>query len=296
VIVIDRISKSFGARRALDGVSFEVRRGEILALLGHNGAGKSTLFAVMLGLLHPTGGDIVIDGASVRRDARRARRRVGSVLAPAFYDYLTGAENLRLLASYSGERVRADEVAAAARFVGLADRIRDRVRVYSHGMRRRLALAQALLPRPDVLLIDEWEAGLDPEGVRGMRDLIVRLNREHGLTIALSSHRPNGVEHMSERVVILRQGKVVFGGRWHDLGDGGSVVRLGVDDWARAVPVVRALGGTSLADGTVALPAPHAVPDLVAALVAAGLRVHAVEPLHASAEERYLRAVGEPPA
>jgi ABC-2 type transport system ATP-binding protein len=174
--------------------------------------------------------------------------------------------------------------------------MQDRVRVYSHGMRRRLALAQAILPRPDVLLIDEWEAGLDPEGARGMRDLILRLNREHGLTIALSSHRPNGVETMGERVVILRQGRVVFGGRWHELDDGGAVVRLAVDEWARALPIVRALGGTSVAEGTVALPSLHAVPDLVAALVAAGVRVHAVEPIHASAEERYLRVVGAPPA
>src|SRR5688572_7170787 len=164
MIAFDDVAKTFGERRALDGVSFEVRRGEVLGLLGHNGAGKSTLFGLTLGLLRFTRGDICVDGVSVRQHARRARRNVGSVLAPAFYDYLSGRDNLRILASYSGGVVPA-ELAAVVRLVGLEERIDDPVRQYSHGMRRRLALAQALLPRPALLLLDEWEAGLDPEGV-----------------------------------------------------------------------------------------------------------------------------------
>lgn len=290
MIEFDRASKAFGDRLALDAVSFDVRRGEVVALLGHNGAGKSTLFALALGLRRLTAGDVRIGGVSVRRHARRARRAVGSVLAPAFYEYLSGWDNLRLLASYSGAQ-RAIDLESAVRFVELEDRIHDRVAVYSHGMRRRLALAQALLPRPDVLLLDEWEAGLDPEGVAAMRALILRLNREHSMTILLSSHQPGGVDAMCDRVVILRHGRVVFAGRWDELDDGAPAVRLTVDDWPRVLPIVRGLGGEVYADRVVVPPAGGDVADLVAALVRAGVRVRAVEPVRRSAEDRYLLAL-----
>lgn len=288
MIEIDGVSKAFGGRLALDAVSLDVRRGEILALLGHNGAGKSTLFALMLGLRHATAGDIRIDGVSVRRRPRDARRRVGSMLAPSFYEYLSGWDNLRLLASYSAA-VSANELAATVRFVGLGDRIHDRVRVYSHGMRRRLALAQALVPRPDVLLLDEWEEGLDPEGRRDMRGLIERLHRDTGMTIVLSSHHPDDLVGLAERVAVLRHGRLVFVGAWRELEDGSSAVRLRVDDWRRAQSVLRGLGADIRSDGSVVPPVGCQVADLVAALVRADVRVHAVEPLHPSADALRLR-------
>ncbi|HEY2387760.1 MAG TPA: ABC transporter ATP-binding protein [Candidatus Binatia bacterium] len=290
MLQLDRVSKAFGARLALDAVSFGVRRGEILALLGHNGAGKSTLFASILGLVRLSGGDVLVDGVSVRRAGRRARSRVGSVLAPAFYEYLSGWDNLRILTSYSAPVTEA-EMGATVRFVGLAERIDDRVRVYSHGMRRRLALAQALLPRPGLLLVDEWEAGLDPEGVHEMRELILRLNREHGTTVVVSSHSPAGVERMCDRLAILREGRLVFHGGWSDLDGRRAGVRLDLDDWARARPALEAAGAEVGSDGVV-MPGPAGdVADLVAALVRAGVRVRAVEPVRGTPDERYLHAL-----
>jgi ABC-2 type transport system ATP-binding protein len=291
MIALESVSKAFGARRALDAVSFVIPRGEIVAILGHNGAGKTTLFALTLGLVRLDGGDIVVDGVSVRAHPRAARRRIGSVVAPAFYEYLSGWDNLRILASYSGPVVAA-EVAAAARFVGLTDRIHDRVRTYSHGMRRRLALAQALVPRPDVLLLDEWETGLDPEGIRDMRALIVRVNREHGTTIALTSHHPSGLDAMCERIAILRDGRLVFAGRWRGLDTGTPSVRLDVDDWPRAHAALRTFGATVTADRLATLPPGRTIADLVAALVAAGVGVDAVEPVRPTIEDLYFRAVG----
>jgi len=293
MIAIDGFSKTFGDRRALDAISFEVARGEILAILGHNGAGKTTLFALMLGLLRLSAGDILVDGVSVRAQPREARRRIGSVVAPAFYEYLTGWDNLRILASYSARVVPAD-LAAAARFVGLTDRLHDRVRVYSHGMRRRLALAQALVPRPDVLLLDEWETGLDPEGLRDMRALILRLNHEHGITIVLTSHQPAGLDGLCERIAIMRDGRLLFVGPWRDLDTGTPTVRLAVDDWTRARAEVHALGASVGADGVVILPAGAAIADLVAALVACGVRVEAVEPVRANVQDLYFRALQTP--
>jgi len=289
MIEIDRVSKAFGDRLALDAVSLDVRRGEILALLGHNGAGKTTLFAMLLGLRRFSAGDIRIGGVSVRRRHHAARRRVGSMLAPSFYEYLSGWDNLRLLASYS-EPVPPSELAATVRFVCLADRIHDRVRVYSHGMRRRLALAQALVPRPDVLLLDEWEEGLDPEGRRDMRELIERLHRDTGMTIVMSSHHPDDLAGLAERVAILRHGRLVFIGPWRDLDDGPPAVRLDVDDWPRALSVLGSLRADVRPDGSVVPPVGCEVADLVEALVRAGVRVQAVEPIRAAMEAFYLRA------
>jgi ABC-2 type transport system ATP-binding protein len=294
MIEIDRVSKAFGDRLALDTVSLDIRRGEILALLGHNGAGKSTLFAMLLGLLRLSAGDIRIGGVSVRHRPCEARRRVGSVLAPSFYEYLSGWDNLRLLASYS-EPVSPSELTATVRFVGLAERIHDRVRVYSHGMRRRLALAQALVPRPDVLLLDEWEEGLDPEGRRDMRELIEGLHRDTGMTIMMSSHHPDDLAGLAERVAVLRHGRLVFVGSWHDLDDGPSAVRLDVDDWQRAQSVLGGLHADIRPDGSVVPPVGLEVADLVAALVRADVRVHAVEPIRASTDALYLRALHKSP-
>lgn len=292
MITFDGVTKAFGKRLALDDVSFTVRRGEVVALLGHNGAGKSTLFALMLGLLRLTRGDIAIDGVSVRHQPRQARRRVGSVLAPAFYEYLSGWDNLRLLASYSGT-VSPTEVAETARFVGLAERIHDRVRQYSHGMRRRLALAQALLPRPELLLLDEWESGLDPEGRHEMRDLIVRLNRDHGVTVVLSSHHPSGLHGMCDRLAVLCQGRIVFVGTWTDLRDETPVVMLDLDDWERARPVLEALGASRSAGDRVVLAPGSDVADVVAALVRAEVRVRGVRVADAGSEALYLRALAQ---
>lgn len=291
MIAFDGVVKTFGERRALDGVSFEVRRGEILGLLGHNGAGKSTLFGVTLGLLHLSGGDILVDGVSVRRDARRARANVGSVLAPAFYEYLSGRDNLRLLASYSERRVAAAEIDAVVALVGLGERIDERVRRYSHGMRRRLALAQALLPRPELLLLDEWEAGLDPEGVIEMRELVVRLNREHGMTVVMSSHQPAAMHGMGERLAILREGRLVFLGAWTELEDGAPTFVLEVDDWLRAGTVLDALGARRGAGDHVTMAPGSDVADMVAALVRTGVRVRGVRSASSSADALVARVL-----
>jgi ABC-2 type transport system ATP-binding protein len=293
MITLERVSKAFGDRLALDAVSLEVPRGGRLALLGHNGAGKSTLFALILGLRRLTDGDIRVDGVSVRARPRAARRGIGSVLAPAFYEYLSGWDNLRILTSYSGGVPRPD-MERVVGLVGLGDRIHDRVRTYSHGMRRRLALAQALLPRPTVLLLDEWEAGLDPHGMRDLRDLLLGLNRQHGMTVVVSSHQPSGLDGFADRVAILRAGRLAFAGPWRDLDAGSPLVRLVLDDWERATPVLRRLGAERRSAGSVALAAGAAVADLVAALVGAGVRVTAVEPIERSAEEIYRDALAEP--
>ena len=291
---LDRLSKSFGGRPALESLTLDVAPGEVFGLLGHNGAGKSTTFGLILGQLRPTAGEAFVRGVSVQSRREAALQRVGAIFeAPAFYDYLSGWRNLNILTALSG-RVERREMQETVRFVGLEKRIHDPVRTYSHGMRQRLALAQALLPWPELVLLDEPSEGLDPEGIHELRELILRINRERGLTVVLSSHLLAEVEQTCGRVAILNRGRLVFQGHWRELASDAQRYRLDVDDPAKLTAAVGATDGGALLepDGrTVALAPGRDVADLVAALVGSGARVRAVEPLRQNLEEVYLRAV-----
>ena len=212
MIRLERLSKTFGGRPALHELTLEIPKGQIFGLLGHNGAGKSTTFGMILGQVHPTGGVAYIRDVSVQRHRLRALQGVGAIFeTPAFYDYLSGWTNLRIFTAYT-RKLPERELMETVRFVGLAERIHDPVRVYSHGMRQRLALAQALLPRPELVLLDEPAEGLDPEGIHEMRHLILKLNREHGMTVLLSSHLLAEVEQVCDRIAVLNKGRMIFEG------------------------------------------------------------------------------------
>jgi ABC-2 type transport system ATP-binding protein len=291
IIRLDRVSRTFRGRTAVDAVSLTVHRGEILALLGPNGAGKSTTLALVLGLLRPTSGEVRIRGVPLGRDRAEARRGIGAVLeTPAFHEYLTGWENLCLLASYSSEPEPA-EILDTVRFVGLEDRIHDRVRGYSHGMRQRLALAQALVPAPDVVLLDEPAEGLDPVAIAAMHRLIRDLNREREVTVVIASHLLTELEEICDRVAVLDRGRLVFEGRWDDAGAEPRRVRLRTDDWERAVPALRCAGAIAAGEGVVELPSGVATADVVAALVREGLRIDAVEPIARTLADVYREAI-----
>lgn len=289
MIRIENLHKTFRGRTALDGVSFEVQRGEIFGLLGHNGAGKSTTFGILLGQVYPNAGEAFIDGVSVQHDRAKALAKVGAIFeTPGFFDYMSGWSNLEILASYSGHVPRA-ELEEAVRIVGLTKRIHDPVKVYSHGMRQRLALAQALVPMPQAILLDEPTEGLDPEGIHEMRELIQQLNRDRGLTVLLSSHLLAEVQQLCDRVAILNQGKLVFTGRWTELAGEGQRFRLEVDDWSK----VEALSLREVAPHTIELAAGEDIGNVVRQLVSAGATVRAVEPLKPTLESLYLDLVAK---
>lgn len=212
LVRLEGVSMAFRGRMALDDVSFAVRRGEVLALLGPNGAGKSTVFGLILGHLRPSRGAVTIRGMSVVGDRRRALRGVGAVLErPAFHEHLSGWDNLALLVSYAAEPHPA-ALHDAVHFVALDDRIHDAVHTYSHGMRQRLALAQALVPSPDLVLLDEPADGLDVEGIDAVHALIQRLRTERNVTVVIASHLLAELEAVCDRVAILDRGRLVFDG------------------------------------------------------------------------------------
>ena len=292
MIRLEHLSKTFKKRVALEDLSLEIRPGEIFGLLGHNGAGKSTTLGMILGQIYPTSGEAFIRGVSVQQNRQKALDKVGAIFEePAFHDYLSGWDNLRILTSYSA-RLPDEELREAVRFTGLEKRIHDPVWVYSHGMRQRLALAQALLPRPDLILLDEPAEGLDPEGIYEMRKLIVRLNREQGMTVVLSSHLLAEVEQLCDRVAILNQGRLIFEGRWNELtADPSPAHRLEVDDWKKAAVILKKLRVSRPTSDTISLAPRGDMADVVSALVKGGVRIRAIEPLRRNLEDIYLKAI-----
>ncbi len=234
MIQLRGVSKQFGARWAVRDLDLSVPRGEIFGLLGHNGAGKSTAIGMMLGQVWPTTGELRICGHDITRDRAKALHRVGAIFeTPVFYDYLSGRKNLEILSHYTAP-TPPERITKIVEWVGLTGRDRDKVSKYSHGMRTRLALAQALLPDPVLVILVEPSDGLDPEGIHEMRLTIQRLQKELGLTILLSSHLLNEVEQLCTRIAVLNQGKKVFEGTLADAKQTKQWVRLKVGDFTKA--------------------------------------------------------------
>ncbi len=288
MLEVNGLRKKFGRKPALRGISFTVSRGEVFGLLGHNGAGKSTALGIILGMVKPNAGQARIEGISVQKHRSAALRRAGAIFeSPSFYDYLSGWDNLRVLMTYSGgfDARAAREIVAQ---VGLSERIRSKVGAYSHGMRQRLALAQALLPEPRVLLLDEPTNGLDPEGIKWFRDFVLRLRAERGMTVLFNSHLLPEVEQMCDRVAIIRQGRLVYEGDLAGIADERVLLRIDAGPPDRVVGVLRELGGEDLGDGRTAFPAGTDPAEVARRVVTAGADLRELSPARRSLEDLYL--------
>ncbi len=290
MIELKNVVKIFGRRVAVDYLTLTVPRGVIYGLLGHNGAGKSTAIGMMLGQVWPTQGGVRVGGYEVTSHRRLALQKVGAIFeAPVFYDYLSGWRNLEILSQYSGPTAPA-RLREVIDWVGLTGREKSPVRTYSHGMRTRLALAQALLPNPELLILDEPGDGLDPEGIHELRLTILRLNRELGLTILLSSHLLNEVEQLCTRIAMLNQGRRVFEGPLAGIRTERRWLRLRAGDFAVAVRQLLA-AGLIIADrdGVWIEPAPDTGADrIVRFLVEQGMAVFEIAPEEQTLESFYL--------
>ena len=298
MISLQGVSKRWGGRVAVHPLSLDVPRGVICGLLGHNGAGKSTIIGMILGQVLPDEGRVLIDHCDVIADRGHALARVGAIFEPpSFYEYLSGSRNLQILCEYSGllDRQRLEQV---VRLVRLEDRIGDRVATYSHGMRQRLALAQALLPNPEVLILDEPSQGLDPEGIFEMRDLILKLNREWGLTILFSSHLLSEVQQMCSHLVVLRQGRLLFAGEWRPWDSCPQEVRIRVDRQSEAEAALLQAGLVAdfRWDGRARLTPGASVAAIAQWLSDRGFQLQAVAPVERTLEEFYLETIRQPEA
>jgi ABC-2 type transport system ATP-binding protein len=297
MISLQKVHKKFGARVAVHELDLVVPRGEIFGLLGHNGAGKSTTIGMMLGQVWPTRGEVRICGHDVTTQRARALQKVGAIFeTPAFYDYLSGQRNLEILSHYTAptppERIR-----EVIDWVGLTGRERSAVKTYSHGMRARLAIAQSLLPQPELLIFDEPGSGLDPEGTAEMRQTIARLHRELGLTILLSSHLLGEVEQLCSRIAVLKEGRKVFEGRIADIKAERGRLMLRTPDFAAATALLRERGIiTGATDGQViALSEGRTTAEVVKVLVGANIPVEGIWQWEQTLEDFYLGLVKAPP-
>ena len=290
MISLRNVQKKFGVQNAVDNLDLEVKRGEIFGLLGHNGAGKSTAIGMMLGQVWPTDGEIRICGFDVTAQRQHALKKVGAIFeSPVFYDYLSGWRNLEILSHYTAP-TPAKRIREVIDWVGLTGREKSKVRTYSHGMRARLALAQALLPQPELLILDEPSDGLDPEGIHEIRQTILRLHKEFGLTILLSSHLLNEVEQLCTRIAVLNRGKKVFDGTMAEATRKQNWVRLRTGNFESAIEQLRSanlINGNrdekfiSLAEGV-------KTDQVVRLLVERGISVFEIAPQDETLEDFYL--------
>jgi ABC-2 type transport system ATP-binding protein len=245
-VVARGLVKRYGELMAVDHVDLTVERGDVFGYLGPNGAGKTTSLRMLLGLIRPTAGSIGLFGRDTLDQGARALDGVaGFVEAPRFYPYLTGRRNLQMLADYDEPRTRC-RIEEVLELVELRDRGNDRVGGYSHGMKQRLGIAASLLRAPRLLLLDEPTTGLDPAGMRDMRELVRRLSGE-GITVLLSSHLLAEVEELCNRVAIIRRGHIVYEGTLVELKErAGRTWRLHTTDLERARTIALAGGATEL--------------------------------------------------
>jgi ABC-2 type transport system ATP-binding protein len=284
---------------AVDHIDLNVKAGDVYGFLGPNGAGKTTTLRMALGLIAPTEGTVELFGHDPLREGARALEGVaGFVEAPRFYPYLTGRKNLELLAALdgvpSGAQARAtDRIDEVLEVVELVPRAKHKVGGYSHGMRQRLGIAAALLRRPRLLILDEPATGLDPAGMRDMRELIRRLAGE-GITVLLSSHQLPEVQELCDRVAIVDRGRVVYEGALSDLRrQGGAGYRLRTTEDVRALGVVRAQPGvehaTSGEHGLSFQAQESDVSALSLALAREGVGILALTPELATLEDLFFR-------
>ncbi|WP_018755408.1 ABC transporter ATP-binding protein [Paenibacillus terrigena] len=306
VLQVDQVKKRIGKKWIIHGVSFDVRAGEIFGFLGPNGSGKTTTIRMLVDLIKPTEGQIELCGYNVNRDPEQALQYVGCIVEnPEVYTYLTGWENLEHFARMQPgiDHVRIQEVVDIVRLEG---RIHDKVKTYSLGMRQRLGIAQALLGRPKLLILDEPTNGLDPKGIKELRAFIREL-ADQGMAVFVSSHLLSEIQLMCDRVAIINQGRVLAVGEVNELiEEGSNYVVWHLEPAQEGRVVLQAQQGIELvhvadiqldeamlagmdSDVWVTQMDPDRISDVVKVLVGSGIQVHSVQKMNPTLEQLFLR-------
>jgi ABC-type multidrug transport system ATPase subunit len=213
LVTVSHLSKKFRTHDAVNDLSFSVEEGDVYGFLGQNGAGKSTTIRMLLTLITPTAGHIELFGLSLKKERRKILSQVGAVIEkPDLYKYLSAYENLSLFARMSGSRISKKQLQDQLEMVGLGNRVDDKVKTFSQGMKQRLGIAVALIHNPRLIILDEPTNGLDPQGIADMRNLILHLSRHLNKTIIVSSHLLYEIEQISTRMIIIDEGKKMVEG------------------------------------------------------------------------------------
>ena len=241
VIKVEKLAKNFGSFEAVRDVSFTVNKGDVFGFLGPNGAGKSTTIRCLLSLIRLNAGTIQMFGKSYATHRYEILSKIGSIIEkPDFYNYLSAQKNLEIFTRISGATVSTKEIHEMLEFVGLGGRGKDKTKGFSHGMKQRLGIAQTLLHKPELIILDEPTTGLDPQGIIEIRNLILRLKNEQNKTILLSSHQLSEIELIANRMVIITKGKSLVEGNVQELLNAQELtVRLELSDVNKAIPLIQ---------------------------------------------------------
>ncbi|RED59294.1 ABC-2 type transport system ATP-binding protein [Cohnella lupini] len=297
VLQLRNVTKKIGGRTIVDNLSFDVPAGEVFGFLGPNGAGKTTTIRMIVGLISMTKGEVIVKGVSVRKQFAQAMTHIGAIVEnPEMYKFLSGYQNLVHFARrHSGiAKERIDEV---VKLVGLQNRIHEKVKRYSLGMRQRLGVAQAILHRPSVLILDEPTNGLDPAGIRELRDYLRKLTRDEGIAVIVSSHLLSEMELMCDRVAIIQGGKLIDVRSLQDTTDSPQArIMIDVGNTALAYQVltdsisdlkISILGKQLEIESDKAL-----IPDIARLLVKADVDIYGIHSSHKSLEDQFLEMTG----
>ncbi|NLC66165.1 MAG: ABC transporter ATP-binding protein [Clostridium sp.] len=238
VLKVSSITKWIKKKQIIKDISFDIKRGEILGFLGPNGSGKSTTLRMIVGLSKPSSGDIKICGYSIEKEYVKAMSNVGCIIeGPDLYDYMSGYRNLEILGSMS-KGVTKKDIDEAVELVGMENRIHDKVEIYSMGMKQRIGLAQALIHKPKLLVLDEPTNGLDPQGIHEFREIVKNLAKEKDISVLISSHLVSEVQLMCDRVSIINNGSVIKNASIDEVLSTGEVVWT-LDDPKKAQSVLK---------------------------------------------------------
>ncbi|CRK84564.1 ABC transporter ATP-binding protein [Neobacillus massiliamazoniensis] len=288
VLELKKVSKVIKGKKIIDDLSFAIEEGEVFGFLGPNGAGKTTTIRMMVGLMGITSGEILICGKSVEKEFEEAIRNIGGIVEnPELYKFLTGYQNLMQYARMV-KGVSKQKIEEVVEFVGLKDRIHDKVKTYSLGMRQRLGLAQSLLHDPKVMILDEPTNGLDPAGIREIRDHLKKLTKEKGMSVIVSSHLLSEMEMMCDRIAIIQNGKLIDIQKVHDTQESKQKYFFEVDIKNIAILKSQGISYEKVDNGIAIEMEKDEVPNMIQLLIEKGIRIFEVKPIAKSLEDRFL--------
>lgn len=292
ILKIKNLNKSFGKKKILKNVSFNVNEGDILGFIGPNGAGKTTTIKMILGLQSINSGTVTINGYDIKKNFEKAIEKVGTIVEnPDLYMYLSGYDNLKLISNLykNVDKKRIDEV---IKIVKLETRINDKVSKYSLGMRQRLGIAQALLHKPNLLILDEPTNGLDPEGIKELRDIIKRLATKEKVGVVISSHNLSELESFCNKIVIIKNGEIVETNELKKVKNIEESYIFEVDEISKISKIleekIEKINDNSFKIHT----NKESIPEIIKKLIENGVKIYIVKEEEISLEDAFLKRTG----
>ncbi len=298
VMELVNLKKTIRKKEIIKGISFQIHRGEVFGFLGPNGAGKTTTIRMMVGLMGITDGDVLIEGKSIRTEFKQAVRHVGAIVEnPEMYPFLSGWKNLQQYARMM-DGITEDRIREVVALVGLEKAIHEKAGRYSLGMRQRLGIAQALLHKPSILILDEPTNGLDPSGIREIRLYLRKLAEEENVAVIVSSHLLSEIELMCDRIGIIKNGKLIAIEQVKKASteDEALIVQLEAEPANGALQIVKShILGDVVVDGNLLTfsTTREALPAIVKALAMKDVAVYGLHHQRATLEDKFFDLIGE---